>query len=112
MNATTKNINIKVSAQGVAGELKAIANQMGALHQSAKKTASTAGTLSFAFNGFLALQVGRFVKNAADDFQLLQDRLKTFALAGDDAKETFLALVEAAEFSKTSIKDLGVVYSR
>ena len=111
MAKQTRHIVIKMDTKG-SKELRKISSQFGKMNRNVKSSASSLKTLKSAFLGFASVySVGAIIK-AADDFQLLKDRIKVFTGSAEKAKDVFKDLALSAQYTKTSISSLAEVYNR
>jgi len=93
-------------------QIEKLAKQYGRLNKSVKRSADTLDSFKNAFR-FAAASFGlREIVQAADQFQLLRDRIKVFVGTGEEADRVFGDLAKAARFTKTSINSLAQSYNR
>ena len=109
----TRRIRVDIKGSG-SKELRRIAKDMGKISRNTKKTATALDKFQKIFRTVTAGTIAgvgiKAVLDAADSFQLLRDRIRSFE--GDRADETFNQLAEAAKFTKSSISGLAETYSR
>lgn len=115
---STRTIIIKNDVQGLPG-LKKVADNLAQITRNTRNTSKSLSNLSAGFGrfgniirGVLAGLSFREFARAADDMQLLRDRLVVFTGSAEEADKTFRGIANAASITRTSISDLGQVYNR
>jgi lambda family phage tail tape measure protein len=93
-------------------ELRKVAAELGVINKSVKSTAKSLGLFSNAFKGLIAFRSVRGLTQAADQFQLLRDRIKVFTGDSASARETFTKLLGVAKKTRTSISNVAEVFNR
>jgi lambda family phage tail tape measure protein len=120
MGTRSKNkvFNLVVRSKGAA-DIKRITRLLDSIDVKVKKVANTSRqankSLGFLASGFGALTAAfsvREVARAADEIQLLKDRLRVFSKSGEEAAETFRGIQGVAKRTKTSINAIGISFNR
>jgi len=107
----TRVIKVKVETKGDA-DLKRIAAGMGKLNRETKKTSDVLGGFRNVFAGAIAGLGIREITRAADQFQLLEDRIKAFTGSAEVANKVFTLLKDSAALVKTSVNAMGQTFNR
>jgi lambda family phage tail tape measure protein len=107
----TRVIDIKVISTGD-GTLRKISSEMGKLNRNVKRASQGLGRLQNAFRGFIAAFGVREIAKAADEFQLLEDRIAVFTGSSEKARDVFGQIRAAAAATRTSVASLGEIYNR
>jgi lambda family phage tail tape measure protein len=111
MTTQTRIIRVQVDTKGDA-KLSKISRDMGRLNKNVKQAANSVNTFKNAFRGLIASIGLRELARASDQFQLLRDRLKVFSDSAEDARMQFTQLIQAARLTRSSVNDLGAVFTR
>jgi len=102
------NRNTKKSSES----LEKISKNTRRLDKTLKQTSFGINRLKNAFSALIATFSIREFTQAADQFQLIQDRIKVFTGSSEIAAKTFKSIQSAAEETRTSVGSLGEIYNR
>lgn len=114
-NEERRTIKIVVDTGGAPG-LKALADQMGDLNKSVKKTSDIMGSFQNIFNsviGFSIAGIGiKTLTGFSDEMQNLTNRIQVFTNDTSETGRVFDELTHAADRTKSSIADVAQIYTR
>lgn len=111
VESQVRKIIIQTELKGKAA-LQAASKNLGKVAKNTRSAAKSLVTFKRIFAATLASNSIRRLARAADSFQLLQDRIKTFSSSTEEAVKTFEKLRDIARFTRTSIGGLAEVYNR
>lgn len=95
-----------------ANEIRKLSRQYGQLNKGVKSSSDSLRLFKRAFQFSVAGFGLRELIRAADQFQLLRDRIKVFTGDAKSARDAFNLLAEAARFTRTSIGSLATSFNR
>lgn len=107
----TRVIKIVVDTSKAKG-LDTISKKMGTLNKKVKNIDNSMSSLKTAFLGIFAGVGIRAITRAADEFQLLQDRIKVFAGSTEAAKAAFDDIIQASKELRAPITTIAEGYNR
>lgn len=111
-----REIKIKVDTGNSAGDLKSIADGFGKMNQSVQRGTGILEKFSSAYRAIAGISVAGFgitsLVGIVDSMQKLNDKLRLTEGSAEKAKETLGKFQEVAAFTKSSIEDTSLVYTR
>lgn len=114
-NEQRKTIRILVDTGGAPG-LKALAEQMGNLNKSVKKTSDVLGSFKNVFDSVLGFSIAgigiKTLADLSDSMQNLTNRIQVFTGDSSETARVFDEITHAADRTKSSISDVAQIYTR
>lgn len=107
----TRIIRVKVETTGD-GKLRKVSRNMARINKNTAETSKSLGQFRAVFASAIAASGIQDIARAADQFQLIADRIKVFSSSAEIAERTFGGLVQVARFTKTSVEAIGTSFNR